>query len=352
MPMKTVRLTDIAREVGVSSATVSRVLTDGPHNRVSAQTRRKILNTAKRLGYEPNLAARTLVTGQAPLIGVVMPYLAAEQFPAIIAGVEARASAGGYQTLVVSGRGTGQVKAIEALMSHHVSGAIVCPLDKDEDEELREAADRLPPIVLVERPIPHPSAPTVSADNRHGGWQCGQWLAAQRCDRVLFVHLKQGQFPSVWTQRLTGLKEGLATAETEIRELFINEVAEEVLRQVLTWLGGAERPGFFLSTLLFLPALQRRAEAVGWNLPAHTHLCGFDRAHFTLDDLNVVAAVTRLEHPPYYVVYSGQAIGREAAELIIQRLGHGGWPRQTVTVPVTPGSNHNTCREKSKWARQ
>ena len=133
MPMKTVRLTDIAREVGVSSATVSRVLTDGPHNRVSAQTRRKILNTAKRLGYEPNLAARTLVTGQAPLIGVVMPYLAAEQFPAIIAGVEARASAGGYQTLVVSGRGTGQVKAIEALMSHHVSGAIVCPLDKDED---------------------------------------------------------------------------------------------------------------------------------------------------------------------------------------------------------------------------
>ncbi len=166
-------LSDIAQDVGVSTATVSRVLANAPGHRAGKDTRRTIIEAAERLGYQPNVAARALSTGQAPLIGIVMPSLATELFPAIIAGVEEEAFASGYQTVVISGgraNKSSQITAIQAIQTHHVSGVIVCPVDAEEDEALRTEAEGLPPMVLVERPIPHPSAPTVAAGNHNGGW--------------------------------------------------------------------------------------------------------------------------------------------------------------------------------------
>ena len=55
----------------VSTATVSRVLANAPGHRVGKDTRRAIQAAAERLGYQPNVAARALSTGQAPLIGIV-----------------------------------------------------------------------------------------------------------------------------------------------------------------------------------------------------------------------------------------------------------------------------------------
>lgn len=343
---KRVTLADVAAAVGVDASTVSRVLNRATDSRVSQARAAEIRQAAEQLGYRPNVTARTLATGAAPLVGVVMPSLAAEQFPAIIAGVEDRAARDGYRTVVVSGKQTGSedpLAAIETLMSHHVSGLIVCPHDSPEDEPLRTQADRLPPMVLVERPIPHPSAPTVSADNRHGGWQCGQWLAQQGCDRVLFVQTDRRLFPSVWTQRLAGLREGLAADDTLCRELFTaDDSQEDSLADAVSWLSDGRQPGIFMSSLMQLREMVRSVASANLALPPATRLCGFDRAHFTLDELDVVQAVAALENAPFYVVYSGYEMGRTATDLLFRRLRDGSWAHQALTIPVHPRMRSGT----------
>ncbi len=329
-------LSDIAQDVGVSTATVSRVLANAPGHRAGKDTRRAILEVAERLDYQPNVAARALSTGQAPLIGIVMPSLAAEQFPAIIAGVEEEAVASGYQTVVISGgrpNKSSQVAAIQAIQTHHVSGVIVCPMDAEEDEALRTEAEGLPPMVLVERPIPHPSAPTVAADNRNGGWKCGQWLGTQGCDRALFVHSSQQNFPSIWTQRSAGMTEALTATACEHRNLFLDDASS--LSEYFRWLFQAERPGMCLASFFSLRRLLRQVSACDLDLPTSLRLCGFDRAVFSLDDVAAMTALGHLDQPPHYVHYSGQEIGHQAARLLLQRLENGAWSQQTIVVPVS-----------------
>src|ERR1700738_5725297 len=67
------RMKDIARDLGVSVVTISKVLRDHPD--VGEQTRERVLARVKELDYRPNLAARSLVTGRTYLVGVVVPDL-------------------------------------------------------------------------------------------------------------------------------------------------------------------------------------------------------------------------------------------------------------------------------------
>lgn len=69
--MKGVRMKDIAREANVSMATVSYILNDVKNQKISADTRERVLDACKRMGYLPNLAARTLATKKSGLIGIL-----------------------------------------------------------------------------------------------------------------------------------------------------------------------------------------------------------------------------------------------------------------------------------------
>ena len=68
-----VTILDIAREAGISSSTVSRAL--GDHPGTNAETRKRIRKLAREMGYDPNRLARSLVTQQTKMIGLVFPDL-------------------------------------------------------------------------------------------------------------------------------------------------------------------------------------------------------------------------------------------------------------------------------------
>ena len=68
-----VRMKDIARDLGVSVITISKVLRNHPD--VGDETRERVLARVKELDYQPNLAARSLVTGRTYLVGLVVPDL-------------------------------------------------------------------------------------------------------------------------------------------------------------------------------------------------------------------------------------------------------------------------------------
>src|ERR687890_388112 len=95
-----VTIKDVAREAGVSVATVSRV-----HNRsaaVNEATRERVAAVAARLGYSPHGAARSLITSRTNTIGVLLPDLYGEFFSEVIRGIDQTARRQGYHVLVSS----------------------------------------------------------------------------------------------------------------------------------------------------------------------------------------------------------------------------------------------------------
>jgi DNA-binding LacI/PurR family transcriptional regulator len=95
---------DIAREAGVSRTTVSHILNDQPGVHLSAKTKARVLETARRLGYVPNSAAQMLVTGRSQSIGLVFPrgdLLAIDAFiPTMIRGLNEVCRARGYRLVM------------------------------------------------------------------------------------------------------------------------------------------------------------------------------------------------------------------------------------------------------------
>ena len=99
-----VTIKDVAREAGVSVATVSRVWNDADF--VSPETRQRVAEVAARLGYSPHGAARSLITRTTFALGVLLPDLYGEFFSEIIRGIDHVVRAAGYHILVSSSHGS------------------------------------------------------------------------------------------------------------------------------------------------------------------------------------------------------------------------------------------------------
>lgn len=119
-----VTIKDVAREAGVSTATVSRVYNEAVS--VADNTRVRVQRVGTRLGYVPHATARSLITRRTSTIGVILPDLHGEFFSEIIRGVDMTARARGYHLLVSSSHSsTAEVQAALQLMRGRVDGLVV-----------------------------------------------------------------------------------------------------------------------------------------------------------------------------------------------------------------------------------
>jgi LacI family transcriptional regulator len=142
-----VTIKDVAREAGVSAATVSRVWNDS--ELVGAETRARVAAVAARLGYSPNSAARSLRTRGTRTIGVLLPDLHGEFFSEVTRGIDQSARRRGFHLLVSSSHSDRQeANAALRSMRGRVDGLIV--MSPDPDVQL--AIGRIPatfPVVLL-----------------------------------------------------------------------------------------------------------------------------------------------------------------------------------------------------------
>ena len=123
----TVTLKDIAQELGLSVKAVSTGLNGT--GRLSPETRKKIQEAARRMGYTPNVAARSLVTHRSSFIGVLVPYLNSSFFGNIIAGIEEVAGEHDFTLLLDSldCDENRQRRVLSRLMQRNVDGIILYP---------------------------------------------------------------------------------------------------------------------------------------------------------------------------------------------------------------------------------
>jgi LacI family transcriptional regulator len=89
---------DIARNLGISLMTVSKALRN--HSDISAETRNRVLKRAQQLNYQPNWAARSLVTGRTHMVGLVIPDLMHSFFAEVAKGVARMLEPRGYNIII------------------------------------------------------------------------------------------------------------------------------------------------------------------------------------------------------------------------------------------------------------
>lgn len=142
-----VTIKDVAQLSGVSAATVTRALQG--HPRVLPETRARVQDAATRLGYRPDHAARSLVTGISRTIGLLVPTIRDPYWAEVAAGIEPRAAEDGFAVLIASGYGdpvrAGQT--LEVLLGNRVDGIIVTTSAGVAEPRLAQAMG-LPTVVV------------------------------------------------------------------------------------------------------------------------------------------------------------------------------------------------------------
>jgi LacI family transcriptional regulator len=188
---KRVTLKDIAKLVGVSTASVSGVLNDTPNVRVSEETRQKILETAERLNYIPDFNARVLKGKTSNIVGLIIPDVINPFFPEVIRGVIDTANKFGYQVILFNtdDRLDKQIFYIEMLVSLRCAGIIIADIEAgtNKNEILNRVDKTKTPVVLVDREIPDSPFPAITVDNIKGGYLATKYLIELGHRRIGFL---------------------------------------------------------------------------------------------------------------------------------------------------------------------
>jgi len=202
---------EVAREAGVSVATVSRVINaKGP---VREETRARILEVASRLGYTPHAAARSLITNKTGTVGVLLPDLYGEFFSEVIRGLDLAARRSGFHVLVSSSHSDrSEVEAVLRALRGRVDGLIVMSPEV-EAQSLEANLPETLPVVLLNCRVEGSAFDSINIDNYGGALAMGRHLIAQGHRRIAFVKGAPGNYDAL--ERLLGYRDAVEPLSSE-----------------------------------------------------------------------------------------------------------------------------------------
>lgn len=212
-----ITIRDVAREAGVSVATVSRVFNhSGP---VKDETRRRITEVALRLRYAPNTMARSLSTRRTATVGVVLPDLYGEFFSEVMRGVDQAARQEGYHVLVSSSHSDrSEIVAALRAMRGRVDGLVLLAADLDTATLVANLPDRLP-LVLLNSDLPDGTFDSLNIDNFGGARAVTEHLLRLGHRRIGLI--QGGERNHDARERLRGFRAALREAGVEYEEEWI-----------------------------------------------------------------------------------------------------------------------------------
>ena len=207
---------DVAREANVSQPTVSRALGGDP--RISDVTRERVAEAARRLGYFPNVAARTLITNRTHTVGVVVGDVGNLFFAEQLNALYGELRRCGYRAILfqegADHKETGE-DVLPFLFGNALDGAIFTT-GKLTAEAPKHLAEEGLPVVLLNRYIDGMSADCVTSDNLAGGRLAARHLARLGHERIGVIFGPENTSTS--RDRERGFVEGLREFDLEVAE--------------------------------------------------------------------------------------------------------------------------------------
>lgn len=199
---------DVAREAGVSPATVSNVL-NGRWRQTSAATRERILEVARRLNYRPNAMAAALRTRRTRTVAVVFTNILNPFYTAVLRGIQDEARSAGYSIVLANSDDSPELEreAIASFRAQQVDGLIITTTGENDDM-LRTLSETGVPAVLVDRGDPELHLDTVRVDNVAAAREAVEYLLQLGHRQVAII---SGLTTGVPTRagRLTGYRQAL-----------------------------------------------------------------------------------------------------------------------------------------------
>jgi LacI family transcriptional regulator len=211
---------DIAKELGISPMAVSKALRN--HSDIGEETKARVLKRAAELNYRVDWVARSMVTGQTYLVGLVLPDLMQSFFAEIATALTATLAPAGYHLVIShsSENAAEELANIELLVSRKVDGLIIASAQRSH------AAFKglKTPFVLIDRRVPGLDANYVGTNNDTVGFLATNHLIEQGCLRI--AHLK-GPPVSSAAGRLRGYRRALAQHHAKTRDELIVDAGHQ-----------------------------------------------------------------------------------------------------------------------------
>lgn len=302
---------DVAREAGVSIATVSRVLNDT--NWGTPATRARVIEASKKLGYRANSLARSMVKGQSGMIALVIPDVRNPFFTDVARGVEDVANKYDYRVLLCNTDENPDKERnyLEALRSKIVDGFIIS-VASDKDRVLKKVVRDGLPFVFIDRKCPGISADAIVVDNRDGAFKAVSHLIDLGYRRIAIIAGKRDTLPG--QERLQGYLDAHEQAGIKVDERLIKEggfTKDGGFEAASALLSLAQRPtAIFVSNNAMTIGCLKALVQAGIKIPNDMAVVGFDDsdwAEFFSPPLTVV------RQPTY-------TIGSLAGEILFQRI--------------------------------
>ena len=303
---------DIAREFGISVATVSRALKDSP--RISAERRAAIQQYAREHNFTPNVMAESLRHSRVQprkMIGVIIPNFVHYYFSSVLGGIEEKASANGYQLLVATSQESyeREVKICQSFYENQVCGIIVSQAkDSQRYDHFQRLIDAGVPLVFYDRICTGVNASRVVVDDYMGAFNAVSHLIETGCDRIAFYGSPMTL--EISKNRYNGykdalLKHGIQPDPTLMRFCDNRADAEAITPELLST--PTPPNGFFAVNDDTAIGILYTAKRMGFRVPDDISICGFTNGFRAIACDPMLTTVEQ----------RGVQVGEEAADILI-----------------------------------
>lgn len=317
-----VTIHDIAKHLGINAATVSRALRDKPG--VSAELKKKILETVKEMGYQPHMMASQLRTQSSNVIGLFLEEDWIYYGNSVADGVQSYAKKNGYHVLIWNASKVEDQKVgIDFFEQMRLAGIIFASKHADTNREVPES--KLP-IVLVNR-LGGPNVTSIMTDDEHGATLAAVHLIGLGHKDIAMINGPSGSIHV--TRRKKGVVEALRSAGLKLRDEWYFEgdwVRENGYESAKKLFAQKDRPtaiiagnddialGVYDAALEYGVSIPDELSVIGYN----DHIsCQYMRPQLTTITLPL------------------REMGMEAAKVLIQRLKQ---PQLVIDQRVVKGS--------------
>jgi DNA-binding LacI/PurR family transcriptional regulator len=306
---------DIARELNVSIATVSRALKNS--SRISEEQRERIQQYARDHNFTPNFLAESLRNTRVKpikMIGVIIPEFTHYYFSSVLSGIEEEASSLGYAVMVAQSqeRYEREVKICESFYEHKVSGIIVSQAkDTQRYDHFQKLIDHNIPLVFYDRISTGVNASRVVVDDYMGAFTAVSHLIETGCRRIAFYGSPMNM--EISKNRFNGYKDALLKNKLAVNENFIRICDNRADAEMITpdILNQEVIPdAFFAVNDDTAIGILYTAKRMGYRVPDDISVCGFTNGQRAIACDPMLTTVEQ----------RGKRVGEEAVNILVGHI--------------------------------
>jgi LacI family transcriptional regulator len=315
--MKLIQATikDIAKELNVSTSTVSRALKDYPG--ISDETKRKVKELADKLHYRPNAVALSLRKSKSFTIGVIIPEVVHFFFSTVISGVEEVAFANGYNVILcqTNEKFSREKSSVETMLSNQIDGVLVSfSRETHNFDHFKKMIDIEFPIVFFDRIPELENSINVTVNDYQGAYDAVKHLIDQGFQKI--VHLSGPDNLAISKNRKEGYLHALSDAGIQVNPEWILECPhgtekESILITTELFKNTSNRPdAIFAHHDIVAAGAMMALKSLGLKIPEDVGVVGFSNWQFS----------SMIDPPLTTVSQPGFQIGETATKLLLDLI--------------------------------